>query len=127
MGYDIELIPMKLPPETKFPVEPAAAKQLIARSAGGIDPATARAALLKVPGCKPGPDDTIDYLGSGLSYARMRVEPKVIHVENNCGAKDLLKIQAGLAEALGPVFIHDLQSGQLHDPDSFAQWWAKPL
>lgn len=127
MGYDIEMIPMRLPSETKFPVEPAAASKLIAQSAMAMDAKAVREALLKIPGCKPGPDDSVDYLGAGLSYARMHVKPKAVHIENNCGPKDLLKIQAGLAEVVGPMFILDLQSGQLHDSTSFAQWWAKPL
>jgi hypothetical protein len=127
VGYDIEFIPMKLPPDTQFPVEPAAATELISKFAVAVDNDAAREALLKIPGCKPGPDDSIDYLGAGLSHARMGLKTKAIHVENNCGAKDLLKIQAGLAERIGPVFILDLQSGQLHDAASFAQWWAKPL
>lgn len=127
MGYDIELIPMKLPPETRFPVEASAAAGLVKNSATTLDGQAARQALLELPGCKPGPEDSIDYLGAGLSYARMTMKPKAVHVENNCGPKDVLKIQARLAEALGLVCILDLQSGQLHDAESYAQWWAKPL
>ncbi len=127
MGYDIELISLELPAGTKLPVEAGAAAKLVSKSAFALDAAAVREALLAIPGCKPGPDDGIDYLGSGLSYARMRIKPKAVHVENNCGAKDIAKIQAGLEKALGHVFIRDLQSGELHDANSFAQWWAKPL
>jgi hypothetical protein len=127
VGYDIELISLKLPAGTKFPVEPAAAAKTVSMSAATLDAGAVRDALLAIPGCKPGPEDSVDYLGSGLSYARMRIKPQAVHIENNCGAKDLLKIQAGLEKAIGPVLIRDLQSGELHSADSFAQWWAKPL
>jgi hypothetical protein len=126
VGYDIEFIVLKLPTETKFAVDAKQAKGLIAQ-AQPLDAAAVRAVLLAISGCKPGPQDSIDYLGSGLSYARLTIEPKAIHVENNCGAKDLLKLQAAIAKALGPVYIRDLQSGQLHDADSYAEWWNKPL
>lgn len=127
MGYDIELISLKLPAGAKPPFEPATAASMVSKSAISLDAAAVHDALLAVPGCKPGPDNSVDYLGSGLSYARMRIKPKAIHIENNCGAKDILKIHVGLQARIGPVFILDLQSGQLHDAESFAQWWAKPL
>jgi hypothetical protein len=127
VGYDIELISLELPAGTKLPVQAEAAARMVAKSAAALDAAAVREALLAIAGCKPGPDDSIDYLGSGLSYARLRIKAKAVHVENNCGAKDIARIQAGLAKAVGPVFIRDLQSGELHDADSFAQWWAKPL
>lgn len=127
MGYDIELIPLKLPSETKFPVDAAAAARHVSASAVSLEPAATREILLGIAGCRPGPDDSVDYLGSGLSYARMRVKAKAIHVENNCGPKDVLKLREALEQKLGPVFILDLQSGQLHDAESYRQWWAKPL
>lgn len=127
MGYDIELISLKLPADASLPVEPGMSATLVSKSAQALDATAVREALLAIPGCKPGPDDSIDYLGAGLSYARLRIKPKAVHVENNCGPKDVLKLHAGLQQRIGPVLILDLQSGQLHDPDSFAQWWAKPL
>lgn len=127
VGYDIEFVLLKLTQETRFAVDAAQAAGLIAQAAQPFDAAVVRNALLAVPGCKPGPQDSIDYLGSGMSYARLTVKPKSVHVENNCGLKDVIKLQSALTQALGAVFIHDLQSGQLHDADSFTQWWAKPL
>lgn len=127
MGYDIEFIALDPSATVKPPVDPGSAASLVTKSARKLDAAVVRETLLAVAGCKPGPDDSVDYLGAGLSYARLRLEPKAVHVENNCGAKDILKIQAALAAKIGPVFILDLQSGQLHDAESFSQWWAKPL
>jgi hypothetical protein len=127
MGYDIEFIVLKLPAGTRFPVDAAQAATLIAQAAQPLDATAVRTHLLTVPGCKAGLQDSVDYLGSGMSYARMTMKAKAIHVENNCGPKDVLKLQAALSKALGPVYILDLQSRQLHDADSFAQWWAKPL
>ncbi len=126
MGYDVELITMKPPPGTSFPLDAQAAEKLVA-SVQPLDQAVVRAVLLGIPGSKPGPQNAVDYLGSGLAYARLTVKDTLVHVENNCGPKDLLKIQAALAARLGPVFIRDLQSGQLHDADSFTRWWSKPL
>jgi hypothetical protein len=127
VGYDIEFIAMARPADAGMPIEPGAAAGLIARSAATLDADAVKTTLLATPGCKPGPEGSIDYLGSGLSYARLTVRARAVHVENNCGAKDILKLQAALEKTLGPVFILDLQSRQLHDGASFAQWWARPL
>ncbi len=125
MGYDVELIILKLKQAVKFPVSEAG--KLLAECAQPLEAEAVRKILLEIPGCKPGPDDSVDYLGAGLSYARMTVKPKAIFVENNCGPKDLLKMQAALQDKFGPVFIYDLQSRQLHDAESFKAWWSKPL
>jgi hypothetical protein len=127
MGYDVEFIVMNPPAGTSFPVDSKVVHKLLAANAQTLDAKLVGNALLGIPGSKAGPGGAVDYLGAGLGYARLTVKPKAIHVENNCGPKDLLKIQAALTAKLGAVFIHDLQSGQLHDADSFTKWWSKPL
>lgn len=127
MGYDVELIPLNLPKDTRFPVEPKTARKLLDQAGPFADMAAVRSATLKIPGCKPGPDNSVDFLGSGLSYARLTIKPAAIHVENNCGAKDLLRIHEALRESIGPMYILDLQSKQLHSPESFKEWWSRPL
>lgn len=127
MGYDVELIAMKTRPQTGFPLDQAAAERQIAAAALQLDAEQIKQILLAIPGAKPGPDDSIDYLGAGLGYARLFIKPAAVHVENNCSPKDLLKMQAALQDKLGHVFIYDLQSRQLHDVESFTKWWSQPL
>ncbi|MBI4581472.1 MAG: hypothetical protein HY718_17350 [Planctomycetes bacterium] len=127
MGYDIELIVMNPAAGTTFPVEPAAADKLIVQAALSLDADAVRTALLAVSGARPGPEGAVDYVGPALGYARLTVKPKAVHVDNNCSPKELLRIQAALTKAIGTVFIRDLQSRQLHDADSFMNWWTKPL
>ena len=126
MGYDIEFIVLKLPAGISLPIDAKQAAKLLA-AAQALDAVAVREVLLAIPGCKAGPEESIDYLGSGLSYARLTIRPKAIHVDNNCGLKDLLILQAAIAQAFGSAYIRDLQSGQLHDMDSYTKWWQKPL
>ena len=127
MGYDVEFIQLTVPPETAFPVEPKQAAKLAKKATPFADPEAVKAALLKMEGCRPGPKGTIDYLGKGLSYARLSPKKEAIHVENNCSAADLLKILAQLQKLYPSLLIVDLQSRQLHTADSYKAWWAKPL
>ena len=83
--------------------------------------------MLNIEGCKPGPDDSIDFLGRGLNYAHLVIREKAVHVENNCGAPELLKLFNQLAAKFPSLMIYDLQNKQLHDADSFKHWWQKPL
>jgi len=127
VGYDIEFVAFKPAAGTDFPMEAGPASKLVEQSGVDLDADAVKRALLDVEGCKAGPEGSIDYLGSGLSYARLTLKSGSIHVENNCGAKDLLKLHSALEQRLGPVFILDLQSGRLHDAQSFSRWWARPL
>lgn len=127
MGYDVDLIRAQVPTGTRFPVPADRSRDLIDRAEPLDDPAAVRSALLAVPGARPGPGDTVDYLGRGLSYARFEVRPDRIHVENNCGARDLLAVYDALRKLLPDLLILDLQSGDLHDRESFSAWWSRPL
>lgn len=127
MGYDLELIRITEEAGLVFPVESGAARKLLSKPAPLGDPAKAREALLKIPGCRPGSGDAVDFIGRGLSYARFTVKPDRIHVDNNCSARELLKVHEELARTWPDLRILDVQSKQLHSPESFAAWWAKPL
>jgi hypothetical protein len=127
VGYDVEFIQLAVPPETAFPVEPKQAAKLVKKAAAFADPEQVKATLLKMEGCRPGPKGTVDYLGKGLSYARLSPKKDCIHVENNCSAADLLKILAQLQKLYPSLVIVDLQSRQLHTAESYKAWWAKPL
>jgi hypothetical protein len=127
VGYDVDFIQIPRPSDLTFPVEPAQARELLRQAAPITEEAVVREALLKLTGCKPGPNDTIDFLGRGLSYARLSILNDRIHVENNCSANELLKVHGQLNELLPGLLIYDLQSRQLHSAESFAAWWAKPL
>jgi len=127
VGYDVELVQIGVPAGTKFPVEGATAKKLRAQAGTLADPKVVRVALLGVAGCRPGPSETIDFLGRGLNYARFAIRRDAIHVDNNCSAIELLKVYQPLTEVLANLLIFDLQSQQLHDAESFRQWWARPL
>jgi hypothetical protein len=127
VGYDVELVQVSPPAGLSFPVEPDAAKRLLAQVVRFADDQAVRAALLAVAGCKPGPGDSVDYVGERLSYARFSVLADRVHVENNCSARELLKVHEELSKTLPNLCILDLQSGRLHDAASFAAWWARPL
>ena len=127
MGYDVEFIQLTVPPETAFPVEAKQAAKMIKKAAPFADPEAVKTALLKMEGCRPGPTGTIDYLGKGLSYARLSPKKDCIHVENNCSAADLLKILAQLQKLYPTLLVVDLQNRQLHTAESYKAWWAKPL
>ena len=127
MGYDVEFIQLASAEGLKFPVEAPQAAKLVKKPAGIGEPAVVRELLLAIPGAKAGPGDAVDYIGKGLNYARLTVKPDRIHVENNCGPKELLKIHEHLSAKLPKLLIHDLQSGQLHTARSLQEWWAKPL
>lgn len=127
MGYDVELIQIAVGPEAAFPT----AAEDIGRDGGAHEPFASvdevRAALLRLDGTRPGPDKTIDYLGRGLNHARFHVWLEAIHVDNNLNAAELLKIYKYLLSRYPLLLIHDLQSGQLHNAASFADWWTRPL
>jgi hypothetical protein len=123
----VEFVLIPAPPKRPFPVDAAEAERLLASAAGIGDPAKVREALLKVKGCRPGPADSVDYVGAGLSYARLFVRDKAIHVENNCGPRDLLKLYEALRKTHPGLLILDVQSRQLHTAESLREWWAKPL
>lgn len=124
MSYDVEFVQIPLGPEMKPPV---AAETLLDEAMPFDDAGAIRTMLIEMDGCKPGPDDSIDFMGRGLNYARFKFNPKAIYVENNCGAPELLKIYEQLLERFPTLLIHDLQSGKLHNTESFRQWWQRPL
>lgn len=127
MGYDVELIQITTEPEATFPT----VAEDIGREGAAREPFASvedvRTALLRLDGTRPGPDDTVDYLGGGLNHARFHVRPEAIHVDNNLNAAELLKIYKHLLSNYPLLLIHDLQSGQLHDAASYADWWTRPL
>lgn len=127
MGYDLELIQVPTPKGTTFPVKAETAATLLAGVLPLAGTEQVTQVLLGIEGMREGPGGSIDYLGKGMSYARFRVGGKGIHVENNCSAKDLVRIYTRLVERYPSLLIHDLQSRQLHNADSFLAWWAKPL
>ena len=127
MGYDVDFVQLSAPTGTVFPVEPKTAAKLLKKATPFGDPAAVRDILLTIEGTRPGPKDAVDYLGRGLSYARLTARRDTIHVENNCSAGELIKVHGQLAKLLPGLLILDLQSRQLHDAESFAAWWAKPL
>jgi hypothetical protein len=127
VGYDVELIQVAIGNECSFPIT----AEHFDRGEAGIEPFDSVedicTSLLRLEGARPGPDETVDYLGQGLNHARFQVRPKAIHVENNLNAVELLKIYKHLLAICPRLLIHDLQSGQLHDAASFADWWTRPL
>ena len=127
MGYDVEFIQVPMPKGMAFPVKPETAKTLLAGALALEDRTAVRELMLKLSGMREGEKQSIDFLGKGMSYAKFRIGAKSIHVENNCSVKELLAIYAHVRERFPSLAIHDLQSGQLHDADSFLAWWAKPL
>ncbi len=127
MGYDVQLIQVPAAAKASFPVEPGDAGKLRAGAVPFDDPKAVRNTLLGIEGCKPGPKDAIDYLGHGLSYARIVPRKEAIHVENNCSARELLKIYDCLVKLYPALLILDLQSKQLHNAASLSEWWSKPL
>ncbi|GMU22377.1 MAG: hypothetical protein AMXMBFR13_24630 [Phycisphaerae bacterium] len=127
MGYDVEFIQVPDAAGAKLPASGKDADALIKKASPLKDAAGIRTHLLTLEGSRPGPGESIDYMGKGLNYARLEVEAKAVEVENNCGAAELLKIYRHLLTGLPGLLIHDLQSGQVHDADSFAAWWSRPL
>ncbi|HPD30094.1 MAG TPA: hypothetical protein PLL20_08880 [Phycisphaerae bacterium] len=127
MGYDVEFVQLTMPAGTKFPVEPESAARLVKKAAPFADVQVVRAALLKLEGCRPGPKDAVDYLGRGMSYARIFPRHAAIYVENNCNAADLIRILVHLQKDFPSLLILDMQSKQLHTAESYKAWWGKPL
>ncbi|MGQ9649392.1 MAG: hypothetical protein ACUVXJ_04725 [Phycisphaerae bacterium] len=127
MGYDVEFVQLTVPGGTKFPVEPEATARLIRKAVPFADLQAVRASLLRLDGCRPGPKDTVDYLGRGMSYARIFPRQAAIHIENNCNAADLIRILVHLQKDFPSLLILDMQSKQLHTADSYKAWWGKPL
>ena len=127
MGYDLELVQVPTPKGLKFPVDKATADTLIGNAQPfGRDP-DLHGLLMNLDGTKEGPDGTVDYLGGGLSYARFTLKKKAIHVDNNASPKALLSMYETLRETYPSLLILDLQSGQLHNAESFLAWWSRPL
>jgi len=127
VGYNVELVLMVTPANTVFPVEAPKAKRLRSQAKPFEDAQAVREVLLSIQGCRPGPGDTVDYLGRGFSYARFSVRTSAIHVENDCSGKELLVIYDSLIKTWPNLLIFDLQSEQLHNGKSFLEWWSKPL
>lgn len=127
MGYDVAFVQIDVPEGTTFPVTGSEASDLVARAEPIADIDAVKEALCQQEGCKPGPDDTIDFLGKRLGYARLRFREKDVYIENNCNAKDLLSLHEVFQPFVSGLYILDLQTGQLHDPESYRSWWARPL
>lgn len=127
MSYDVQLIQVPVPPKTSFPLDESGAKKLMKDRLKFDEPTVVRELLLKMDGCREGPDKSVDFVGRALSYARFVVKKDLIHVENNCGPKELLKIYGELLKQFPKLLILDLQSHQLHNAASFEQWWSRPL
>lgn len=127
MSYDVRFVQVPLPAGAEFPVAGAEAQAALKSATPIRDTAGIRELLLKVEGSRPGPNDAVDYVGRGLNNARMYVRPEGIHVENNCGPRELLKIYSELGRQLPNLYIFDLQSEQLHDARSLEAWWSRPL
>jgi hypothetical protein len=123
----MEFVQVTVAPEAAFPIAPALASGLLANAEAFEARKAVRTALLELDGAKEGPDDTVDYLGKGLNYARLCVTKKAIHVDNSLNASELLKIYRKLLEHYPSLLILDLQSGQLHSAASYADWWSRPL
>ena len=126
MGYDLEFIQAAPAGGAKFPVQGEDAKAL-RKKADAFDAAQTRGALLGLPGSKEGPAKAVDFVGKGLNYARFEIKAKAIHVDNNCGAAELLRVYGQLKVTFPSLLIVDLQSGDVHDAASFQQWWSRPL
>lgn len=127
MGYDVEFVQVTVGPETAFPIAPVRVTDLLQEAVPFQSQEAVCATLLKLDGTKAGPDDTIDYMGKGLNYASLSVRKKAIHVDNSLNASELLKIYGQLVECYPSLLILDLQSGQLHNATSYAEWWSRPL
>ncbi|NLX12221.1 MAG: hypothetical protein GXY44_01015 [Phycisphaerales bacterium] len=127
MGYDVEFLQIPVPPGLSFPVVAETAQSLRHNAISFDDVECLRTELHNIKGCRPGPDQTVDFFGRGLNYARLTISRNRIHVENNASVPELLKIYRQLTEKYPTLVILDLQSHQLHDADSFSKWWAKPL
>jgi hypothetical protein len=127
VSYDVEFISIELPAKTSFPVDAEKAKALVKKTSALPPREKVAERLLKVAGCKPGPDDAIDYMGKVLNYARLTIKKDRIHLENNCNPAELLKLYQAAREVCPHVVIRDLQTQQLHDPASWKAWWSRPL
>jgi len=127
VGYDVELIQIAVEPEQSFPIsaDEVRSRELRCEPFASIE--QVRATLLQLQGTRSGPDGTVDYLGQGLNHARFRIQPDAIHVDNNLNAAELLKIYTHLVQTYPRLLIHDLQSGQIHNAASYADWWTRPL
>lgn len=127
MGYDVDFVTVPSLKELTLPLKDDAAKKALKKPEPFKDAAQIKAALLKLEGAKPGPGEAIDYVGKGFNYARLTVHADRVHVENNCGPRELLKIYDHVAAQVPNLAILDLQSGQLHSRQSLEEWWSKPL
>lgn len=126
MGYDVEFLQIDAG-DCRFPVEAATASRLVQQAMPFPDPEKVKDALLQIGGTKAGPAGSVDYLGAGLNYARLHVNAAAVRVDNNLNSKELLKIYTVLRGLCPRLLILDLQNGNLHDAESFAAWWNKPL
>ncbi len=127
MGYDVEFVQVAVDKDASFPIDAQATGALLRKPIAFKDAGAVSRMLLKLEGAKAGPGGTIDYLATGLSYARFTVEKDRVHVDNNLNCAELLKVYEKLRIELPALLIRDLQSGQLHDAASYRAWWSKPL
>ncbi|MHC4444218.1 MAG: hypothetical protein ACYTF1_24910 [Planctomycetota bacterium] len=127
MGYDVQFIQIPVPVDISFPVNADHMEELMSSPIVFDSLNKTKKKLLELKGTRPGPDETVDYIGNGMNYARLFVKKEIIHVENNCGAKELLNIYHHLLKVYPALLIYDLQSKQLHNAISYEEWWSRPL
>ena len=128
MGYDVQFIQVDPSAKATFPIDGDSAEKLCAKATPFTDLNAIRETLLASDGFRPGPEaDAVDFMGKGLSYARLFVRAEAIHIENNANARDLLAIYHQLRVHSPTLVILDLQTKQLHDAKSFSAWWSRPL
>jgi hypothetical protein len=127
MGYDVQFIQIPVPSDITFPINANDVEDLLSSPISFDNPKKTKKKLLELQGTRPGPEEAIDYIGNGMNYARLFLKNEAIHVENNCGAKELLKIYHHLLKVYPALLIYDLQSKQLHSAISYEEWWSRPL
>jgi hypothetical protein len=127
MGYDVQFIQVPVPSDITFPINAGDIEELLSNPISFESPKNTRTKLLELQGTRPGPEEAVDYVGSGMNYARLFIKNEAIHVENNCGAKELLKIYYHLLKVYPTLLIYDIQSRQLHSAISYEEWWSRPL
>lgn len=127
MSYDVEFISIDLPDKMSFPIEADKAQKLVTKTTPLPPHEKVADRLMRLEGCKPGPGDSIDFMGKVLNYARLTIKGDRIHLENNCNPTELLKLYEAVREVCPHVVIRDLQTRQLHDPESWKAWWSRPL
>jgi hypothetical protein len=127
VGYDVELVQLTVEPEGAFPLsaDQASSGEDAYQPFASVE--QVRNKLLELEGARSGPDASVDYLGRGLNHARFVVTREGIHVDNHLNATELVKVYTHLKQSYPALLIRDLQSGQLHNAASYAEWWTRPL